>query len=204
MNKQKPTADDALDGGKKLAERPARLWKKWDPKKMPEYLKEELNLPGADLLVLDSQSSIPYGPDLGRLYLASFKTAKDLQSELVEIIEASEFESRSKKAIIKLIRDFGVAREAHGRASGQFELLVGDQYFNHETAKKSREKNPLFIAEQQRVRLIAEWTKDEEALGFKGTNKMRFKKWLSEKNIHLNLDFTEKTWRRSVAKARSA
>jgi hypothetical protein len=190
-------------GGSKLAERAALLWKDWDPEETPNLLTTGgNNLPGADLLVLDSQSSVPDGPDLERRYLALFKTAQDLEFELIEVIEASEFEGRSKKAIIRVIKEFGTVREALGRVSGQFELLAADQYFNNKKADKSKRTNPLFVAEERRIRLMLEWMKEEETRGLKGTNIKRFRKWVADKKIEINLEFTEKTWRRSVAKAR--
>jgi len=112
------------------------MWKDWDAEATPERLKKE-GIANADLLVLAGSSENPKGDELGPLYLETYHTGQRLENELRQVIEGSTFTAASRKIMLRTIREFGAARERHGRIGAMFELLSADEYHTAAKAEKS-------------------------------------------------------------------
>ena len=173
---------------------------------------KKANLPGADLLVITGDDDIPDGPDLEKRSLSTYKQAQALEGELRELIAALTIPKQSKMAFLQTLREFGRAREAHGRVNAQFEMVAGEHLFSLSKAKKSAQSNPANLAERIRTDLVKEWITHDLASGRKGTHRKRFELWVSPKhklNLKISNDtwqrvltFSDKTWRRTLKKAK--
>ena len=212
MSRSSPNARNARPtGSSKLTQRAKILLKSLDTDVFE--LLEKANLPGADLLVITGDDDIPDGPDLEKRCLSTYKQAQALEGELREVVAALTIPKESKKVFLRTLKDFGRAREAHGRVNVQFEMVAGEHLFSRSKAKKSAQSNPSNLAERTRTDLVKAWIAHDLASGGKGTHSKRFRLWVSPQhkaNLKMPndtwqrvLSFSDKTWRRTVKKAKA-